>query len=290
MDIALVTDALDLPAKADDRHLEAALTRRGVRPRWVVWDDPAVGWAGWEAVLLRSPWDYITRPAAFRSWVARVDGCTRLFNPARLVLPNLDKAYLRALEAAGVPLCPTLWLAPGAAPDLQGLVRAQGWGRAFLKPTVGAGASGTLRLAADLDAAGWAAAQAHLEALLQEGAVMVQPYLRSVESEGEFSLILIEGELCHGVVKRPLPGDYRVQASHGASDAPWSPPAAALDLAHRALAALPERPLYARVDLLRGPGGEFVLNELELTEPALFWEHGPASADRLADALLARLG
>ena len=55
------------------------------------------------------------------------------------------------------------------------------------------------------------------------------------------------------------------------------------------LSVLPETPLYARVDGI-ARGGAFLLMELELIEPNLFFEYGPGSADRFASALARRLG
>jgi hypothetical protein len=43
-------------------------------------------------------------------------------------------------------------------------------------------------------------------------------------------------------------------------------------------------PLYARIDVMDGPGGEMLLSELELIEPSLFFPHGPGSVSRFADA------
>jgi hypothetical protein len=44
--------------------------------------------------------------------------------------------------------------------------------------------------------------------------MLVQPYIESV-SEGELSLIVIDGRPTHAVVKVPAPADYRTQEEHG---------------------------------------------------------------------------
>lgn len=52
--------------------------------------------------------------------------------------------------------------------------------------------------------------------------------------------------------------------------------------------ALPELPLYARIDgVVRGT--ELIVLEVEVLEPALFLEFDPASAERFAEATLKRL-
>jgi len=109
------------------------------------------------------------------------------------------------------------------------------------------------------------------------------------------SAICIEGRPAHWVRMIPVPGDYRVQDDHGASDEPYRPAPADAALVESVLAAAThvmgrERPLlYARVDLLRSPGGHWVLTELELIEPSLFFRHDASTAEHLADALLARV-
>jgi hypothetical protein len=54
------------------------------------------------------------------------------------------------------------------------------------------------------------------------------------------------------------------------------------------LAVVTEKPLYARVDGI-SRGGAFLLMELELIEPNLFFDIAPGSAERFAAALSRRL-
>jgi hypothetical protein len=62
-----------------------------------------------------------------------------------------------------------------------------------------------------------------------------------------------------------------------------------VETARSCLGLLPQTPLYARVDGLVRPGG-FMLMEMELIDPYLYLEYVPGSADRMARALLQRLG
>ncbi len=137
------------------------------------------------------------------------------------------------------------------------------------------------------------AAAAHLAAV---GAPMiVQPYLPAVETDGELSLVMVDGEPTHAVRKIPVAGDYRVQDDYGATDEPAEVSAELLALGRASLAAavdvlgLTEPLLYARVDALRHEG-RLVLNELEVIEPSLFFRHAPHAADVLAAAVIRRTG
>jgi len=277
------------PLVADDEEpLRIALRQRGyavVDPAW----DADFDWSSCAAVLIRCTWDYQTRCDEFLAWCERVSAVTLLLHGPRIVRWNVDKRYLAQLEQRGVPIADTTWLA-GHDADLEARLTTavRSWERGFLKPVVGANASDTLRFVCG--AGGVASAIAHVRS--HAGAFMLQPYLKAVESRGELSIIVIDGEPSHAIRKVPAAGDYRVQEDWGARDEPWQADAAALALARKALAAanaiLGERLLYGRVDLLTSDAG-YVLNELELVEPALFFRHSTETAERLAAALVARI-
>ncbi len=285
----------------DDRPLHEALRALGCTVRHPAWDDPDFDWEECDAVLVRTTWDYVGRIDEFRAWVDRVSTITRLENPPAVLQWNLDKRYLRDLERVGVECVPTLWIeSPRDMADLDWL----GWpsrfdpsGAGFLKPSVGATASGTVRFRPhESDVA-----ESAIRAMLNAGhAALVQPYLASVEQLGERSAIVVDGRMTHAVVKRPQPGDYRVQDDWGGIDAPHEPDgdenrfiSAVIDAVPHAIAASTgERPAfplaYARIDWLTGPDGRPSLVELELVEPSLFLRHSPPAATALAEAVIAR--
>lgn len=321
--IALATCA-NLPDwEVDDAPLHRALIERGVELLRPAWDEVSFDWSGCDAVVIRTTWDYMERRAAFIDWAERAGRVTRLFNPAPIVRWNTHKSYLRDLELAGVPVVPTLWGRAGARLDLREAMHDRGWSRGFIKPAIGATARETMRftltgglaMAAE-NTSRWsgtpppvrctvpvppvrdvAAAQAHVDRLLRAGEdVLIQPYLSSVETRGEFSAILIDEEITHAVRKSPVPGDYRVQDDFGARDEPCVLPDEHVVIARRAFSAVGDllgeagrKLLYARVDCLLGDDGSPRLTEFEAVEPSLFFRHSPAAAVRFADAVIARL-
>jgi len=210
-----------------------------------------------------------------------------LFNPAKVVRANTDKRYLQSLAECGVPTIETLWIEPGDRVDVAALLRERGWSRGFIKPVVGASSRATMRFDDSTD--GVAAAQQHLDEYSAREAMMMQPYLATVETEGEYSVIFVDGKPAHGVRKVPVPGDYRVQDDYGAHDEPWTPTDEEMATAQHAIRMGGHGLLYGRADFLRGRDGKLLMNELELVEPSLFFRHGQQTAELLADALLARV-
>jgi glutathione synthase/RimK-type ligase-like ATP-grasp enzyme len=282
MRVAIVS-CEDLPSwEVDDAPLFSAFGERGVEAVRVPWTQLG---AGFDAALLRTPWDYADRLAAFLDWAEDFHAHTPLWHPPDVLRWNLDKRYLFELRDAGLPIAPSLLLQSDEGGRLVDALRRWGVERAFLKPVVGASARHTLRFSA-VDAPAAAAWMASV------GETMIlQPYLESVETQGEISAIVIDGEITHGVVKRPVPGDYRVQDDHGGTDAPVPVSDSLRRLTEAAWAAaedrLGRRLLYGRVDALSLATGEWVLNELEIVEPSLFFRHAPHAAGALADAFLA---
>jgi glutathione synthase/RimK-type ligase-like ATP-grasp enzyme len=246
----------------------------------VAWDDPGADWSRYDAVWLRSTWNYTQDHDGFLAWVARVATHATLLNPAPIVRWNSHKSYLVDLEERGVDVVPTVVVRSGDGLALDRVLDERGWTEAVVKPAVSVGAIGATRVSRDA-AAGWAPDDGL-------GDLLVQPLMPGV-SRGETSMIAVEGQVTHAVRKIPATGDFRVHVEYGGEEVTHEPTTAELDLAARALAAVGERLLYARVDCVESPDGPRLM-ELELIEPSLFLPLAPAGAlDALADAVVERL-
>ena len=265
----------------DLQHLHRAADANGLDSETVVWDDPDVDWGGFDAVVVRSCWDYVPRREEFLDWSGRVP---HLLNDAATIVWNTDKHYLRELEAAGVRIVPTAW----SVQDVDGLPAADEW---VVKPTVSAGAADTARWR---DAA---AAVEHGRRLLAAGrATMTQPYVASVDSDGETGLLFFGGRFSHAFRKGALLADGEdprtlpeLKEDIRAREASPEQVAFGADVLDAASSLLPRVPLYARVDIVRAPDGTWQLMELELTEPSFFLQHTDTGADAFVKALLERL-
>jgi glutathione synthase/RimK-type ligase-like ATP-grasp enzyme len=280
--LALVTCARLAPGHPDDAPLVPAFLRRGLAAQWVTWNDPDVDWSGFEAVVLRSTWDYFEHPAAFRAWLHALEAHgTPLLNPPALVRWNLDKRYLAELEAAGVPGVPSR---EAGFDDLPGVLAPWRGQDVVVKPTVSGGAWHTVR-----GIAGEPALDAALATLPRDARFLVQRFVPGIVDEGEWSLLFFAGRFSHAVLKRPAAGDYRVQPQFGGLVSSPEPDPALVDAARRALLAAEacagSTATYARVDGVR-VDGRFVLMEIELIEPSLFLHGDVRLADRFVEAIV----
>lgn len=292
MRIALATCERPPAPDVDAELLTPLLAERGAEVETPPWSDPGVDWGSFDLVKINSTWDYHERADRFREWLRGTCALTKLHNPTELVEWNMDKRYLRELEAKGLPVVPTIWVEPGKGRsgekrrdlgmEAEGEAVARGWGRAVVKPAVDLGA---MRLAR-VPATGIAAALAKLGE-----PALVQPFLPSLEAEGELSIIFLGGEVAHSVRKRPADGDFRVQENYGALHEPVVPPPEGLELARSVLATLNEPPLYGRVDMVRDLDEQLCVIELELIEPSLYLDKAaPEVAEWLADLCVKRAG
>ncbi|MEX0899561.1 MAG: hypothetical protein WD081_02605 [Gammaproteobacteria bacterium] len=283
--VALVTSEAFPQLYEDDRLLVPALESVGIEAQPAVWSDPTIDWDAFDALVMRSPWDYFERLTEFRAWLeARIESDTLLINPADVLVWNFDKAYLRALTAAGVSVVPTIVVAEGEAPDIVTLARAEGWDEIVVKPTIAGGGYATHRFRLE-DIARY---RDDVARTLQDRGLLIQPFLPEIQRSGELSLVFFDGEFSHAVLKRAKDGDYRVQFQYGGTHEAAEVEESWLAAARACIAAAPALPTYARVDGLV-LDGDFVLMELEAFEPLLFLSREPLAAERFARAIERRI-
>ena len=192
---------------------------------------------------------------------------------------NTDKTYLARLEAAGIPVVPSAFVTQ--LQPLGPLLEQRGWDQVVVKPSVGAGGRGAQRVRADAEG------DTALAEALALGCAVVQPYLAAVETAGETSVLFIDGEPSHAVVKLPAAGEFRIQHHRGGTSTRvgLDDVAPMVAIARRAMATVDEHLLYGRADFVPGDDGAPLLVELELSEPSLFLRNAPEAAARLADAI-----
>ncbi|MDQ6838018.1 MAG: hypothetical protein M3137_06700 [Actinomycetota bacterium] len=246
-------ETTDIYPDPDWPLLSAALVDAGADAISISWDHEDLDWQPFDLVVTNSTWDSVDRPQEFLTWARRTARATTLMNPLSAIEWNIDKTYLQALASRGVPIVPTEWV-----------VDAERWApppyEFVVKPSISAGGRQTARYQPEEHSV----AVAHVRRLVDRGqTVMVQPYMASIDSEGETKLVFIEGDFSHAVRIGPL-----LAGGEGVIERLWeravpmdvtAPTAAQLGTARDVLAAVqaevPDALLYARVDLVTDAHG-----------------------------------
>ena len=290
-DITILTDPRYASPKNTDKYinnvlLEDELVMRslkalGLRVTRKSWDDVAFDWTHTKYASFRTTWDYFDRFPEFSQWLDSVSTQTRLINSKRLIHWNVDKHYMGDLQAKGVRIPTTRFIERGENVTLSDAVQRLNTDQFILKPCVSGAARHTYRMyrrtLADFEPT--------FQELVASEAMMLQEFQQNIVDKGEISIMVMGGQFTHAVLKIAKPGDFRVQDDFGGSVHDYSPSRQEIDFALRAVAACPEPPLYARVDIFEDNSGEIALAELELIEPELWFRNHPDAASVLAKAI-----
>jgi glutathione synthase/RimK-type ligase-like ATP-grasp enzyme len=245
------------------------------------WNDKSIAWESFDAAVIRSTWDYVPVRDEFLQFAKTVETKTKLFNSYDAMRWNTDKKYLSVLEGKGVPIIPTKF-----ASSIDEALPAISW--AFekadaiaIKPTVGAGA----RLAGK--ATTKHEALEFVKKILEANrTAIIQPYISSVDDEGEKAIIVINGEISHVAKKVPA----LTKGGHGDAAGQLEITNEVREIVKTISNVVSEwnELLFARVDVVR-MNEKLVLMELELTEPWLFMQFRPAAGVDLFKALKKRI-
>ena len=257
----------------------APLEARNWTVDWVRWRTAGVPWDRYDAVYIGVPWDYPEDVRGFLSLLERIDRSRAvLVNDLSLVRWTLTKTYLRDLERRGTDIVPSLWYERMPRGELAAWFERLDAPQLIVKPVVSTNASDTFLLGEDT------AEERLLLHAFRDRALVVQPFIANIQSEGEYSLFYFGNEFSHAIRKLPKSEDFRVQEEYGADIRGTDPEPAMIETADRVLRLVDPTPVYARVDFVRGPDGRFLLMELELIEPSLYLRMHPAAPMRFAAA------
>ncbi len=265
-----IVSCLELPEPDVDAQITLdAFHSAGFQADAPSWDDPSVNWADYDLLLPRATWNYPEKPKEFKAWIDFAASQTTLLNPPDILHENIDKSYLFSLKKQGIPIVPT-----EKFEDTEFETYFKNWDvdRIVIKPSIGAGSylthyfhSSELNTAVSL-------AQ---EIVAAGSNPLVQPFMSAVSQGGERSLIWIDGQFTHRIIKQP-----RFDGQNESVSAASTPEDDEVELARKILAPIESQLLYARVDLIR-QDNQLFLNELELVEPSLFFQQHPAALNHL---------
>jgi len=274
----------DISEEENDELLHF-LQEKGLPISFQIWDNPTVDWSRFDAIILKSPWDYFDKIDAFYTWLSELEklNCIVL-NPLQTIRWNADKLYFKDMAEQGIDVVPTVWLNQSDNFDAEQVFKQLAIDKIIVKPRVSGGAKNTMALTQQEAIAG----TAEINELLRQEPFMAQPFIREVASKGEWSFLFFGGKYSHSVLKTVKPGDFRVQHFFGGTIQTPQSPAVLLAAAQTIVDKFASDCLYARVDGVE-IDSRLVLMELELIEPFLFLATSPGAMERYYEALQARL-
>lgn len=262
-----------------DHLLFEPLQKLGWHAEEVSWRSEEVEWNDYDAVIIRSPWDYQKDPEAFLNVLTEIEQSEALLeNSLDIVKWNIDKTYLRDLESKGIEIVPSRWYQTFNADLFPSVFSELSSDEIVIKPTISAGADDTFRI----HQSNYGIFIDDLRAVFNNRPFLVQPFMDNITEEGEFSVFFFGDTYSHTILKTPKTNDFRVQEEHGGRLTLVEPEEGLLDVAHGMRSMIEPEPLYTRADYVRTSKDTFALMELELIEPSLYFNMDPESPNRFA--------
>lgn len=264
-----------------EQPLLSLFSERGINARAVVWNDQDVVWDQYDLLIIRSIWDYHLFPEDFTKWLYRIENSNvRVLNPISLLSINKHKFYLKDLALQGFKIAPTIFLKKGTS--LKSILpNFQHWDKIVIKPAISASAF----LTSSFSKNEFDQLISQYSNVLLERDLLVQKFIPEIQSFGELSIIFFNKNYIHTVIKKPKPNEFRVQSEYGGTFEFYFPNQDIIDTASRILNYYNQDILYARVD---GTiiNGKFVLMEIELIEPDLFFNLNEGALELFVQATL----
>jgi len=295
IDVAILTESRYVNPKDDSQYVlnilwednlvKSELEKLGLNVVRIDWADGDFDWSSTRCAVFRTTWDYFDRFSEFDAWLSRVKDKTMFINSIDQVRWNMDKKYLIDLKEKVIQIVDTHVIYRGDARTLKELYEQMDYEDAVLKPTIAGAARHTYKLNPDnIDDH-----EEIFQTLIVEEDMMIQPYQYSITTKGEISMMVIAGEFTHAILKKAKPGDFRVQDDFGGTVHDYEPGFLEMEFAEKVVKACDPMPAYARVDMMWDNSGDFVLSELELIEPELWFRENIKAAKKLAREIQKRI-
>jgi len=264
-----------------DQHLIPLFDEQKIQTDNLIWNDPKVDWNAYDGLIFRSVWDYHLLPQQFDAWLNFMEAKNiPTLNPIPVIRNNQHKFYLRQLQQQGVTIVPTLFIDKTQNLDLSAITE-RNWQQAVIKPAISASSYLTTM---------FNAAEAHqiedrYRSIATERDLLLQPFMPEIIANGEISLIFFNRKYSHAVTKSADEGDFRVQAEFGGRHEAIHPAKNMIEAAEYILSLIPGALLYARVDGII-QNNQFMLMELELIEPDLYFDADPLASQRYVEGVI----
>lgn len=295
-DIVLLTDARFVVYNPPDQYADNvvledqllfdAFQQKGLKVHKTNWDNPDFDWTSTKSAMIRTTWDIYDdgKFEQFLAWLNKAKDQTQLINDYSTIQWNVDKHYLKDLQARGIKIPPTLFIPQGDGRSLEELVQSSGWENPILKPVISGGGRHTYKLTKEK----LTEVSQLYSSLIENESMLLQEFQHNVVEKGELTLMVFDGKYSHAVLKKAKPGDFRVQDDFGGTVHGYEPTPEEIAFAERVVSVCDPIPLQARVDFIWDNAGDLCVSELELIEPELWFRNKKGSAEACAEGVLKR--
>ena len=264
----------------EDKLLDQPMLDIGWKTEHVSWRNSSVKWEKYQAVIIRSTWDYQENADAFIQVLSDIENSSvQLLNPLKIAKWNINKQYLKEVSQNGAEIIPTIWVDRFEFDKIDFYFQQFNTKQIVIKPTISANSENTFWI----DKATYSDSRDELIQSLNDKQLMVQPFIPAIIEEGEYSMFYFADQLSHCVLKTPKKGDFRVQEDYGSTMTKVQANQGLQKAGIKALQSLPEKVLYARVDLVEYQGS-YKLMEIELIEPSLYFNLDETAPKRFVKA------
>ncbi len=252
----------------------------------ISWRNESINWDDYNAVIVRSTWDYQKDHEKFLDVLEKINNSSaHLENDLELMKWNMNKKYLFDLEQKGVKIVDTLWKSNFNLDEVENSFENFNSEEIIIKPNISANADNTFRLTK----AKFVEIKNQLKLIFTNREFMIQPFMKNIIDEGEYSLFFFNGEFSHCVLKKPKEKDFRVQEEHGGKFKSIIPTEQQKTIGKNIIDKLAVLPLYGRTDLVRTADNDFALMELEAIEPSLYFNMDERSPIRFTKAFVEKM-
>lgn len=265
----------------DDIALKIELEKRGYKAQIVAWDDDCFDFEKTKAAVIRSCWDYDQRVDEFHEKMRDISKKTQLVNNINMILHNSSKFYLKELKEKGIKIIPTDFIR--SEKEIDAVIDRFDADEIVIKPVISASGRDTFKgLKQDREKY-----RDKILSILKKKSVMIQKYISTVETLGEKSVVVINGEITYVMLKKPEKDNFLVHIHHGGTYTPVKAEEDEKEFCRQILNTFEKKTSYMRVDLLRDEEtNELMLLEMELIEPNLYLAENKRGLNLLCDSLI----
>lgn len=291
--VGLLTDSNNPRLSSDDQYLLPELKKQGISFEIINWNTTPVKEMTCSHVFVRSPWDYYLKIENFLDYLEQIeDRGIQLLNSRSLIEWNCKKDYLLDLKSWNLPIVDSYLFEnhenkESTLRKLRSTISEQKLNKFVIKPTISGSSFNTFLLnemSPDINEKAMTILKTHN--------VLLQPYIESISTQGEVSLIYYsngkQAQFSHAVLKKPKTKDFRVQAEFGGHTEAVIPPQKLKDLSEAIFQHIEQPWLYARIDLVDWQNSPLI-SEVEMIEPALYLSYNAFAAHHCVANLVGHL-